>query len=250
VDETTQVSAGTSTQTAQTVQEEMVPKSQVERIVSARVNETNKRYADYDTYKSGHEKYKGALSKMAKIAGLDSEEALLAQLDLAESRGTLSTAPTGTTTPVRQVMDPELKKEIETARNETRDTRFDLEENRLTADPTYADLKQPEVKQAVRDYATKNGTNMQTAFWVMYGPTVAKKQVDATEQRVRASLQEQLARGGVITEMTPEIKALGLEPDEIAGAQHMGMTPEFYAGLKNAKTIDDYRALKAKFVKK
>jgi hypothetical protein len=216
--------------------EEMIPKSRVQEIIRQRLAETRAKYQDYETLK-------GVVSQLEKLTGLTLDQ-LSQQLAAYEQQ--LVSRQVGVPPQILGQLDATQREALK-AREESLNIRLDLEEERLKNSPLYADLKEDqEVRQAVREYAKRNGVSLEQAYWAVQGPKRVEQIKRETEQRVLADLKAKAAYGGVMGDSSEEIQKLGLTPEELSAARAMGMDPKEYAALKNVDNIEAYRSLKKK----
>jgi len=213
--------------------ERMFTETQMQGAIRARLAEEQKKYADYDSNKN-------IVDRLAKITGRSAQD-IQKELDGLVMETEANQA--GMHPVVYQQLNQGAR-EIESMREENLNIRMDLEESKLMNDPMYSSLKDKTVNDTVREYARKTGATMEQSFWATQGATTMKQRELEMEQRIKTNLQNQMGHGNIMTEMTEEVKGLGLTADELAYCRQTGKDPADYAAMKNMNSIDAYRAHK------
>lgn len=214
---------------------EMVSKEKVQEIVSSRVNEVNDKY----------QKHQNLVNRLEQVTGMGMD-AIEAYLDNYENQAqTQQAAPANQQTNQNQ-QNPDIdniKQTATAAGNVAMQTKRQVEEHMLMQDDTYSDYE--EHKEDIREFADAKGMPLEQAYWAIAGPDKIEKVRSQTEQKV---LQEAKNRGGLTAEgdsSTEAAQKFDLSGDEMQFLKEleeagMGMSPEEYAELKDARSLDDY----------
>lgn len=190
---------------------------------------------------SGHDTYKTVVDRMAAMTGKTAEQ-ISAEL---EAIGTeLEARQQGIPPQLLQTINS-TNAELDKLKAKAAESQLDVEEATLCQNPVYGDaMKKPEVKKEVREFATKTGVSLEQAFWATQGSKHVQQIERDTEQRIKTSMSEAAARGGVLMENPQEAEALGLTAIELAYCRDSGTDPKRYAALKNNNSIEGYRKWK------
>lgn len=220
--------------------EESIPKSQVENIVRTRLAE---QAASINAKYKGHDKYKGIVEKMGKLTNKEID-ALAQELEAIEIQ--VGAAQAGVNPQLYQSMITN-QNEIKALREDNQRTKMDFEETTLKSNPVYGPAFADEsTRTEIRDFAVKTGVTLEQAFWATQGTKRASQIESDTEKRVKASLLDAQARGGIINDTTSAPTDLGLTAQELAYCKETDTDPEDYAAAKNSNSIEAYRAHKKK----
>lgn len=220
--------------------EEMIPKSQVERAIQARLAQAQRSTGELQRHKT-------IVDRISSITG-QSVEAIEAQLDglaLENEAQRLGVNPQ-----VAQAIT-QMNTALRQTQATNRQMQLDLEESQLKTNPMFAQaLADKDTSARVKEMAMKTGLPLEKAFWLSEGTSYAQNMEKQIEARVTANIQNRMGKGGILTEDTSKFDSLGLDPEELAYCQSTGRDPEEYAALKNMNNIEQYRAHKKKKDKK
>lgn len=208
------------------IQEELIPKSAVSKIVSERVNAINKKFEN-------HERYKATIDRLVGMSGLTEDQfyAQLQQIELQEKAQKMGVSPEV----AQQIV--QSQKALEEANRLTMDMKYQMEEQQLKVNPLYENYES--VKDDVRGIASKSGMTLEQAYWALQGPQLLEKQTKLTEQR---SIQNQAYKNKRTTveieggDKTPS-GIVNLTDSEKAMANKLGLSPEEYA-FYNSDDLD------------
>lgn len=206
------------------VPENYIPKEKVSEIVRQRVNELNKKYSNYETYKS-------TIDKLIKLSGLTEEQFFkqLEQVELQQQAQQMGVSPEI----ARQIQ--ESQRAAEMARQQALEMKYAIEEQQLIQNPMYKEVYD-KVKDEIREFANKTGTSLEQALWAIKGKELAEYQTKMTEHRVQHNYQYKQQRNTVENEggaKTPNNPGASLSDYERRIAQEMGMSPDEYALYAN-----------------
>jgi len=210
---------GTKLKEADSEEQEFIPKADVQKIVSKRVNELNEKYSDYD-------KYKQNMERLIKMSGL-TEDQFYKQLEEVEIQS--KAKQMGVSPEVAKQME-ESQRALQEAQKTTLDMKYQMEEQALQSNPLYEDYDK--VKDEVRELASKSGMSLEQAYWATNGPSLVEKQTKLTEQRVSHNNKYKQQRGTVENEgndKTPPTPGASLTDAQKKMAEQLGMSADEYA---------------------
>ena len=215
--------------------EEFIPKSQVSKIVSERVNKLNDKYKDFD-------RYKGTMDKLIAMSGLTEEQffAQLEQMEIQEQAKQMGVTPEV----AKQIKDSQ--KALEEAKRTTMDMKYQMEEQNLLTNPLYEGYNN--VKDQVRKIAETTGMTLEQAYWATNGPALLEKQTKLAEQRVTHNIHHKQKRSSVETDgnsKTPNAPGASLDETQREMADMLGMSADEYA-LYSSEDLDYDRIVEMK----
>lgn len=193
---------------------------------------------NYDKVNQKASEYEQHLQRVAQITGYQSIDELIQAAQQAEEQqrvqqeaqrlGMDEEAYREYIAPVNEELST-VKKQLEDMRVESFKRQVDAELNELKKDENF-----PKYEQEMFEIATKYGMTLTEAyeFASLRG---LKEQIPSLQQQAEQKVVDQIkARQGKHVETHDEnaTVALNLTPEEIAYAQHMGMSPEEYAKWK------------------
>jgi hypothetical protein len=209
----------------------MFTEEQMQIAIRARLAEEQKKYTDYD-------RHKGIVERMSKITGRSVDDL---ETELTGISVQMAAQQTGLPPQVYNQLT-QTNNEVKKVKEDNLNMRLSMEETQLKTDPVYASaLSDATTLNNVREYAKKMDCSMEQAFWATQGPNQVKQMQREMEQRIKSQYQDKLSRGNILTDVTDEVKSLGLSPTELSFCQERGFDPAEYAALKNSNDIESYR---------
>lgn len=204
-------------------EEEFIPKSQVSKIVSDRVNKLNDKYKEFD-------RYKGTMDKLIAMSGLTESQfyAQLEQVELQEKAKSMGVSP--------EIAQQMLASQhaLEEAKRTTMDMKYQMEEQSLLTNPLYEGYNNS--KEQVRQMAETTGMSLEQSYWATNGPALLEKQTKLAAQRVNHNNTHKQKRSTVETEgntKTPNTPGASLDDSQRQMAESLGLTADEYALYSN-----------------
>lgn len=133
-------------------------------------------------------------------------------------------------------------------RNDSTKLRRDFEVDQLSRDAYYADLKDPDIREEVEEYANKKGVSMEEAYNAKFAKS---KRLELEKQIEQRLLNEQRKKKSADVDYTsngeqgakPKVKLTG---DQLAAAKMLNMTPQEYYEFSRIDSLDQYNRITKK----
>jgi hypothetical protein len=215
-------------------EEKLYKKEEVSRAVQSRVKSLNKKIDKLKAYET-------AVKKMTSVTGLDFDTLTARLNNLPDS----VQARLLNVTPQQLALHKAQTEKTDKALREAQELKFQLEEEKLKADPKYRDYDL--FKDDIADIMEDNPKlSIRQAYILAKGETAISAVARDAEQRaiaksMKSSNQRVVVSGGNAGTQT----ASKIDPSMLAAAKKIGMNPAEYAAYSNISSLEDYDKYKA-----